>query len=284
MRILLKIADLLVVSNLYVAAGTYSLTWLTLQLYDCDRLELPFFVFFSTLFAYNFMRLVRVEPMVKEGDSMRHKNIYSYKYSLWLFTFISASLAFFFLIKIHKPILYSVLFLGVISICYSLPLYKKKGVWLRLRDLPSVKIFLIASVWASVTALLPMQVLNVSIDWLKVLERFLFVFAITIPFDIRDLRFDADRLGTLPQVFGLNKARWIGVAALLVAEGLLFYDYFSSEIYSIFSVLAIYSSYEIAALLIFKSHPGLPERYFTIGVEGTSLLLAILYYLSNILW
>ena len=79
MRILLKIADLLVVSNLYVAAGTFSLTWLTLQLYDCDRLELPFFVFFSTLFAYNFMRLVRVEPMVKEGDSMRHKNIYSYK-------------------------------------------------------------------------------------------------------------------------------------------------------------------------------------------------------------
>ena len=284
MRILLKIADLLVVSNLYVAAGTYSLTWLTLQFYDYDRLELPFFVFFSTLFAYNFMRLVRVDPMLKEGDSMRHKNIYSYKYWLWLFTFISASLALFYFIKIYKPILYSVLFLGAISISYSLPIYKKEGVWLRLRDLPSVKIFLIAGVWATVTALLPMQVLKISIDWLKVLERFLFVFAITIPFDIRDLRFDADRLGTLPQVFGLNNAKWIGLVALLVAEGLLFYDYFSSDIYSVFSVLAIYSSYEIAAILILKSHPSLPERYFTIGVEGTSILIAILFYLSIILW
>tara|TARA_B110000977_G_C11062147_1_gene486405 strand:- start:880 stop:1734 length:855 start_codon:yes stop_codon:yes gene_type:complete len=283
MRILLKTADLLVVSNLYVAAGTYSLTWITLQFYDCDRLELPFFVFFSTLFAYNFMRLVRVDSMLKEGYSIRHKSIYIYKYSLWFFTFLSALFALLFFIKIYEPIFYTVLILAIISISYSLPIYKKEESWFRLRDLPSVKIFLIASVWATVTVILPMQISVVSIDWLKVLERFLFVFAITIPFDIRDLRFDAEGLGTLPQIFGVNKARWIGISALLVAEGLLFYDYCSSEIYSIPSVLAIYTTYEIAVVLIYKSHPDLSERYFTIGVEGMSLLLGLLFYLSHIL-
>ena len=281
MRIILKILDFLVVSNLYVATGTFSLTWLSLQFYDNENLELPFFVFFSTLFAYNFMRLVRVQPMLMEGDSIRHKNIFKYRVFLWVFCGLSGVLAFLFFGKVYEFIFYPLLFMGFISVAYSLPVYKKEGSWLRLRDLPSIKIVLIAFVWAVVTSLMPMQISGVAINCLKVVERFLFVFAITIPFDIRDLRFDSVNLHTIPQVFGIKNARYIGVVSLVFAEGILFYEYFFLGYYSLFSALAIFLVYELSALLVYKSHPDMHERYFSLGIEGTSILLGLLFYLSQ---
>jgi hypothetical protein len=281
MRIILKILDFLVVSNVYVAAGTFSLTWLSLQFYDNENLELPFFVFFATLFAYNFMRLVRVQPMLKEGDSIRHKSIFKYRIFLWVLCVVSGVFTFLFFLKVDDFVFYPLLFMGFISVAYSLPVYRKNGSWLRLRDLPSIKIVLIAFVWAIVTSLMPMQVSGVSINWLKVVERFLFVFAITIPFDIRDLRFDAVNLYTIPQVFGIKKARYIGVVSLVFAEGILFYEYFFLGYYSLFSALAIYLVYELSALLVYNSHPNMNERYFTLGIEGTSILLGLLFHLSQ---
>jgi len=281
MRFVLKTLDFLVVTNVYVATGTFSLTWLSLQFYGNDKIDLAFFVFFSTLFAYNFMRLVRVQPMLKEGDSTRHKNIFRFRAFLWLLSIVSAIAAFIFFLRVDEFIYYPLLFMGLISIAYSLPVYKKEGIWLRLRDLPSIKIFIIAFVWAIVTSLFPMQVSGVPINWLIVIERFLFVFAITIPFDIRDLRFDAENLNTIPQVFGIKKARYIGLVALVIAEALLFYNYFFFGMYSLFSALAIYITYELSAVLVYKSHPSLTERYFTLGVEGTSILLGLLFYLSQ---
>tara|TARA_B100000795_G_scaffold58127_1_gene38640 strand:+ start:3061 stop:3942 length:882 start_codon:yes stop_codon:yes gene_type:complete len=281
MRFVLKILDFLVVTNVYVATGTFSLTWLSLQFYGNDKLDLAFFVFFSTLFTYNFIRLARVQHMIKEGDSTRHKNIFRFRAFLWFFSIISAIAAFIFFLRVDESIYYPLLFMGLISIAYSLPVYKKQGIWLRLRDMPFIKIFIIAFVWAIVTSLFPMQVSDVPINWLVVIERFLFVFAITIPFDIRDLRFDAENLNTIPQVFGIKKARYIGLVAIVIAEALLFYNYFFFGMYSLFSALAIYISYELSAVLVYKSHPSLTERYFTLGVEGTSILLGLLFYLSQ---
>lgn len=281
MRFVLKILDFLVVTNVYVATGTFSLTWLSLQFYGNDKLDLAFFVFFSTLFTYNFIRLARVQHMIKEGDSTRHKNIFRFRAFLWFFSIISAIAAFIFFLRVDESIYYPLLFMGLISIAYSLPVYKKQGIWLRLRDMPFIKIFIIAFVWAIVTSLFPMQVSDVPINWLVVIERFLFVFAITIPFDIRDLRFDAENLNTIPQVFGIKKARYVGLVAIVIAEALLFYNYFFFGMYSLFSALAIYISYELSAVLVYKSHPSLTERYFTLGVEGTSILLGLLFYLSQ---
>tara|TARA_B100000780_G_scaffold200235_1_gene141799 strand:- start:153 stop:1034 length:882 start_codon:yes stop_codon:yes gene_type:complete len=281
MRFVLKILDFLVVTNVYVATGTFSLTWLSLQFYGNDKLDLAFFVFFSTLFTYNFIRLARVQHMIKEGDSTRHKNIFRFRAFLWFFSIISAIAAFIFFLRVDESIYYPLLFMGLISIAYSLPVYKKQGIWLRLRDMPFIKIFIIAFVWSIVTSLFPMQVSDVPINWLVVIERFLFVFAITIPFDIRDLRFDAENLNTIPQVFGIKKARYIGLVAIVIAEALLFYNYFFFGMYSLFSALAIYISYELSAVLVYKSHPSLTERYFTLGVEGTSILLGLLFYLSQ---
>jgi len=283
MRFIVKILDFLVASNIYVSLGAYTLTWLSLQVYDTENTELTLFIFFSTLFAYNFIRLVRVHPMLLEGESNRHKSIFRLRILLWVICILSGLISFYFFIDIYQSILSLLIVMAVISMAYALPVFKKDGELLRLRDVPGVKIFLIAIVWSIVTEGFPALVSGISIELLPVLERFLFIFALTIPFDIRDLRFDDHELLTIPQYFGVRKARWIGVGALLFAELILAYRFFFMDDFNLWGAIAIYLTYEFSAFLIYKSHPQLQERYVTIGVEGMSILIGLLFYLSQIL-
>ena len=52
--------------------------------------------------------------------------------------------------------------------------------------------------------------------FLHLISRFLFVFAITIPFDIRDLEYDAGKLRTIPLFFGEKKSKFLAVFLILI--------------------------------------------------------------------
>ena len=98
------------------------------------------------------------------------------------------------------------------------------------------------------------------------------------------MRFDDHNLSTIPQYFGVRKARWIGVVALLFAELILAYRFFFMGHFNLLGIIAIYLTYELSVLLIYNSHPQLQERFVTMGVEGMSILIGLLFYLSQILW
>ena len=102
---MVKILDFLVASNIYVSLGAFSLTWLSMQFYKTENTDLSLFVFFSTLFAYNFMRLVRVHPMLLEGESNRHKSIFKLRILLWVICILSGLTSFYFFTVIYQPIL-----------------------------------------------------------------------------------------------------------------------------------------------------------------------------------
>lgn len=80
--------------------------------------------------------------------------------------------------------------LGCISFLYFVPMAINKT----LRNIPFLKIFVISYVWASVSTYLPLEISFSTIFEQKNLlfftYRFLFIFAITIPFDIRDNKVD----------------------------------------------------------------------------------------------
>ncbi len=284
MRFMVKILDFLVSSNIYVSLGAFSLTWLSMQFYQTKSTELCVFVFFSTLFLYNFIRLVRIHPMLLEGNSIRHKSIFKLRILLWVICVLSGLISIYFFTIIYHLIQSLLIAMALISLAYALPVYKKGGELLRLRDVPGLKIFLIAIVWSIVTEGFPALVSGNSMEFLPVLERFLFIFALTIPFDIRDLRFDNHDLSTIPQYLGVRKARWIGVGAILFAELILAYRFFFKDDFNLWGAIAIYLTYELSAFLIYKSHPRLQERFVTIGVEGMSILMGMLFYLSQILF
>ena len=281
MRFVVKILDFLVASNVYVSLGASTLTWLSLEFRHIENSELTWFVFFSTLFAYNFMRLAHLQPMLLVGESVRHQNIYKLRSFLWFFCIASGLMAFYFFIAIYKAILFPLIVLAIVSMAYGLPIYKNPKGWMRLRDVPGLKIFLIAISWALVTEGLPVLINGQKLEFLPLLERFLFIFAITIPFDIRDLRFDESNLATIPQYFGVRKARWIGIGALLLAELILAYRFFFEGDFNLWGAIVIYLTYELSAFLVYKSHPKLKERFVNLGVEGMSILMGVLFFLSQ---
>jgi len=283
MRFVLKILDFLVASNIYVSLGVCALTWLSLEFRQIENSELLGFVFFSTLFAYNFMRLARVHPMLLEGESVRHQSIYKLRAFLWGLCIASGLMAFYFFMAIYTHVFFPLIIMAIVSMAYGLPIYKKPTGWLRLRDVPGLKIFLIAITWAFVTDGLPALINAQKLEFLPLLERFLFVFAITIPFDIRDLRFDEVNLATIPQYFGVRKARWIGISALFIAELILAYRFFFEGDVNLWGAVAIYLTYEFSAFLVYKSHPNLQERFVTLGVEGMSILMGVLFFFSQMM-
>jgi hypothetical protein len=94
-----------------------------------------------------------------------------------------------------------------------------------LRGLPGLKLFLIALVWAGMTVLFPLRAGDVPFrvgEWVVFIQRFLLILAITLPFDIRDLQFDAEGLATLPQTLGIANSKKVAFVAL-AAFALLFY-------------------------------------------------------------
>ncbi|MBK9505813.1 MAG: UbiA family prenyltransferase [Bacteroidetes bacterium] len=91
----------------------------------------------------------------------------------------------------------------------------------RLRQIPYLKIFLISFVWATVTILLPVihseKAYNNFHILTMIIERFLFVFAITIPFDIRDMNADSQtELKTIPLLIGEKRSIYASIIVLVL--------------------------------------------------------------------
>ena len=85
---------------------------------------------------------------------------------------------------------------GIISMGYTVPLIPHNSKWIRIRDIPLIKPFVIAFVVSYLTYSFPIldqkgaeAILN-SGHIAGLFERFLFVLIVTIPFEVRDLESD----------------------------------------------------------------------------------------------
>jgi 4-hydroxybenzoate polyprenyltransferase len=153
----------------------------------------------------------------------------------------------------------------------------------RLRDLPYLKIFLIAFSWSWITVLGPVVLKEEPFSWailLMLIERACFVFAITIPFDIRDLVLDQSaKVDTLPAYWGVSAAKRMAYGALficflaMVANGLI-------GCYSTSVLIALLLSLGSTAWLIRATHPQRHDYFFTGLLDGTMILQGILVYIS----
>jgi hypothetical protein len=274
MHWLKKIFDFLLFSNCYVAYCVVVLCMSTEFLLGYYSYQLNLFVFFATLFTYNFQRLLRME--VKAELSHRQQWLQANQKGLWFVTMVSAVATVYFSLSLSIDSLVLLIPLGAIALMYPLPMIPFKGKMLRLREVPGIKIFLIALVWALVTVglLVEQQQLSWTVDvWLLFLQRFFFVFAITIPFDIRDLKYDSTQLKTIPSILGEEKARYVAYGALAVYELLLISQFVFGEVLVWQTLIALLSVSAVTAFLLYKSTADRGEYYFAFWVEGASILM-----------
>lgn len=219
----MKSFSFLINSNIYISFAASILAFETqIQLGMKPQFHpYVFIIFFATLFEYNIHRLILVLTNKDALNHDRHSWIKKYPKRFYFIVFFSI-LGFLVSILLAKEkVLIALAPIGLLTIFYSLPFFKKLKYVFRLREIPFLKIFLISFVWSIVTILLPIIQSNNNYDnkhiLLMLIERFIFVFAITIPFDIRDISDDrASGLKTIPILIGQKKSIVVANISLLL--------------------------------------------------------------------
>ena len=231
------------------------------------------FVFFATLFTYNYQRVVRIKKGLKHVRKawLAKQNIAIY--ILMVCGGLVSAYCFFEFQLVTKVF---IVFVALLSVLYPFGL----------RKIPFIKIFIISFVWAVSTMLLLALENNIPISQtivLQLLSRFLFVFAITIPFDIRDLKYDDQNTQTIPLFFGTLKARFIAILSLFICLAISVFQYLEKTIISS-NLLALILLYFVASILIVKSDEKRSEMYFSFWVESLSILCYLFFVISALIF
>ncbi|MDN3644446.1 hypothetical protein QWY87_17160 [Lutimonas halocynthiae] len=212
MRLIKQWFGFYVFSNVHVAIAAYCLTKITFLEFGFKNEYLALFVFFSTILSYNLIRFFQLDKI----NSMTAIWIRANKKGLLVLNMLALSGVGFYAFKLSIRGMLALLPFFIATVFYVLPIKNKA---IGLRHIPALKLILIAFSWVGITLYFPLQEaghLDVSHQWLYFAQRFLFIIAITIPFDIRDAQFDLPELATLPQVLGVNRAKIVAVICMVV--------------------------------------------------------------------
>jgi 4-hydroxybenzoate polyprenyltransferase len=168
--------------------------------------------------------------------------------------------------------------LALLTFFYSVPILTFKN----LRNVSSSKVFVVAFVWAGATVILPILSADHAMTTAVLLtffQRFLIIIALIIPFEIRDFKFDANTLRTLPQVLGVYRAKWVGVMLLLTC---LFIEGFKNEFaLNYFSSLLLMCALIIVGIIC--SNVDQTKYYASFWIEVIPIVwFGLLFLFSNL--
>lgn len=281
-----RLLEALLYSNVFISFCGFALTVETYLLAELPvSFPMAVFVFSATLFTYNLSSvqsiLRRPNQLINRKDptwGQRHKKELA---ALGLLSIGAAvGLYLWFDFRIDKWFL---LHLAIISVGYTVPvLYKRRRIR-PLRSVPLLKVFLIAYVWAVVTAMFPlldagMEVWQPQALWLF-LRRFLFILALALLFDIRDYTYDRHmNTLTFPGWMGVRNTKLLSLGLLLLYVLVLVGSGESGLI-----LWALLASAAGAAIIVWRSAVNRPRAYFAILADGAMLLHAGLVFLATAL-
>lgn len=271
MNLLKKVIDLLLYGNFWIALGALALTFQTQLIitgsFQLDKLS--YFVFFSTFLLYALHRIVGILRLKDFLEIERYSVINKFRHHIIIYAILATLGAIYFFFQLSWNVQLALIIPAFLSLGYVLPFFGKKR---RLRDFDQIKIYLIAGVWAFVTVVLPiinnLGIVNVSVG-LMVLERATFIFAITLPFDIRDLQVDQHgAVKTIPGVIGIPKTKQLAFAALGLTLALAFSNYLL-HFYDLKVLIGLAISYLSSAWLISFSSSERHDYFYSGLLDGT---------------
>ncbi|MGI4869743.1 MAG: hypothetical protein ACRYFX_01045 [Janthinobacterium lividum] len=163
--------------------------------------------------------------------------------------------------------------LAALAIGYSWPVLPWQGRWRAVREVPLLKVFLIAGVWAAVTVALPALALHQPLAMVRGLlgQRFCMVSALAIVFDIRDYSRDrAAGLHTFPTVLGVAGAKTVALALLAGAVGF--------GLWRGAAPLAVLVPGVMAAAVVLAAQEWRGDYFFALLTDGVLLVAAGAYF------
>ena len=197
-------------ASIHVALAVYALTRVTEVYFDLPyNQNLDAFIFFGTITGYNFIKYAGVAKFY-------HRSLTKSLRLIQIFSFVCfVLLCYFGWLLPLKTLAYFAPF-GVFTILYIIPFLG--GFQKNLRGISYLKIFVVAGVWAGVTTSIPLLANGYEFDSdliLFFIQRLLFVLALILPFEIRDMQLDLEDVRTLPQKIGIEQTKKIGLVLLL---------------------------------------------------------------------
>ncbi len=291
MKFVRTLVQFFIHSNLFIALAAVSMAFQTQieLLLPLTLRPFHFLLFFATLFEYNLHRLNTMffYPLTLKEDKYRWMRKHPILFRLiCLISFIGLIISLFYM----KPeVVISLIPLALLTVFYSIPIFKWKGKTYKLRDIPYLKIFLIALVWSGVCTILPYIEAGVNIEpikliWLLFIHA-LFIFAITIPFDVRDLRSDSNSgLKTLAHATGETRAYkfasiTIGLNTLLSCAFAIYgSNYILMTAYVVGGFVCLY----VLNSTVLKVHDLYYQGYLDACIPMQFILVLISHFLRNL--
>jgi len=280
MRPALHLLNFILYSNLFISGCAAGLALETYMLSGIPiSLRLGGIIFFGTLFMYNVDGLLPYK--FNQDEVLTERTRWIKENKLLLQTIAMGSLL------ITLTLYYTALFelnfwfilhLVVVAGLYSVPFIPDREKNIPLRDVPLLKVFLIAYVWSAITVQLPLMEAGYDLfapsSLVLFLRRFLFLFALTLVFDIRDVDKDA-RLNTItfPVKWGVEKTKRLALLMLLLFAVLL----------PVGVPLLIQLALGLAALgaaaVVWKAHENRSQYYYLVLTDGMMLVQVALVWL-----
>ena len=271
MQLLSSVFRFYINASIHVAFAVLALVGISWIEYD---LQIPnalwFFVFFGTITGYNFVKYANIA-------GLGHRELKDSRRSIQIFSFICFAIVSYFSFRLSLDILLVLGGFAVLTFFYAVPLLRYEN----LRSLTSLKVFVVALVWAGVTVIVPIMAAVIELDTdilLTCIQRFIIVIVLTIPFEIRDLEFDVASLKTLPQQLGIRRVKALGVSLLficLILEG--FKDEFSAA-YA-FSLVLVTA---LIAIGLMRSKKRQYAYFASFWIEGIPIIwFGLLLFLSR---
>ncbi len=199
MKIVKQVFDFYINSSIHVAIAVLCLLEITVLSNHLNPIcYFRLSVFFGTILGYNFLKYFEV---FSRGD-FRTNTLKAIMYVSFL-----AGIGFlYFLNFLNFNIQILITLSGLLVLMY--PILRKQG-WL--------KLFVVSFAVTFITTYIPFQtVKGLSFGlYLILIQRFLILISLLIPFEILDSKTDEKALNTLPQLFGIKRTKWFGNALIV---------------------------------------------------------------------
>lgn len=281
-----KVLDFIFFTNIFVAVATVSLTIETLLLLNIPVTFTPLMlvIFFATVCDYCFHNIVSKKTISEENSNGTHiwllnnKNIFT---GVFIFSCLGL---FFFSCFIPLRVFFALVPVAIIALAYSLPVIRMKNKKITFKEIPGIKIFLVAISWSLVTVVLPLiyrekQILTPDVILLFI-QRLLFVFSACMVFDIRDIRSDNEAgIKTLSVIIGEKRSLMLSNGTLLLFIAVVSLQNFILKSYGIFTIPLVLSAF--FAIIIINSKKIKEQRYYYHAfLEGLPVLQLLLLFIA----
>ncbi|MEO9257756.1 MAG: hypothetical protein ABI207_05200 [Crocinitomicaceae bacterium] len=236
------------------------------------------FVFCSTLCVYNFQRILKINSNSTLSEQMNWMT--EHRFASYTFTLIGAIGSIYLFVSYFFHPYYFLLFIpaGIVCLFYAMQFLRWKNHTISLRELPFIKIILIALIWSVSCFWFPIlktPTISILETILLSLIGFIYVISVTIPFDIRDLKYDSVSQKTIPQILGWKRAKIVSITFLFISFGGLIY--LSANL---LESIYFWITFMLHFGLLLGVKPSNPNYYFSGFIDGVIATLGIALYLS----